>query len=348
MTNLTIENVYTRQTAKALTKKHFWKLLGMMLIVLLVTYALMIGCTLLITSVAASTVEVSPAQTASTAASASPLAVVLSILTMVVVYLVAGGMGMGLISAMIDICRDNGHVKIRQVFSRMSKCLKAFGLMLWIEFKMLLWMLPAIALMLFTVMGFLVAGDPQTAQVTEETAPFLTVLPFLFLILMLVLIIPAAFRYMLSTYILADKPETGVFECVRQSKALMKGHKWQAFKLAVPPILLLYLFVLILGIVLGLTTALVTDGNIAVILSAIVTIVYFILALYFSLRISMGYCIFYLKRQGEMPCVPPEEEERIVCWQPGQAPQPAGEPVAAPSDEHIAGWQPTENKPDQE
>lgn len=60
MSNLTVENVYTRQTAKALTKKHFWKLLAMMLVVLLVTYAVAIGCTLLITTVAAGTVDVIP------------------------------------------------------------------------------------------------------------------------------------------------------------------------------------------------------------------------------------------------------------------------------------------------
>ena len=41
MTKLTIENVYTRHKAKELTKKHFWKLLGMMAIAFGIPFVLM-------------------------------------------------------------------------------------------------------------------------------------------------------------------------------------------------------------------------------------------------------------------------------------------------------------------
>ena len=40
MSNLTVENVYIRHNAKLLTNKHFWKLLGMTLIIAAVVFGL--------------------------------------------------------------------------------------------------------------------------------------------------------------------------------------------------------------------------------------------------------------------------------------------------------------------
>ena len=41
----------------------------------------------------------------------------------------------------------------------------------------------------------------------------------------------AAYRYRMSLYLLLDHPEMGVMECLRTSKEMMKGHKWECFVL---------------------------------------------------------------------------------------------------------------------
>ncbi len=50
----------------------------------------------------------------------------------------------------------------------------------------------------------------------------------------LLLIVPgiiASYRYRLATYLLIDHPEYSVMDCIRQSKALMAGHKGELFLL---------------------------------------------------------------------------------------------------------------------
>ena len=41
----------------------------------------------------------------------------------------------------------------------------------------------------------------------------------------------AAYRYRMAIYLLVDDPGRGVMECIRLSKEMMKGHKWELFVL---------------------------------------------------------------------------------------------------------------------
>ena len=41
----------------------------------------------------------------------------------------------------------------------------------------------------------------------------------------------AAYRYRMAIYLLVDDPSRGVMECIRLSKEMMKGHKWELFVL---------------------------------------------------------------------------------------------------------------------
>jgi uncharacterized membrane protein len=63
----------------------------------------------------------------------------------------------------------------------------------------------------------------------------LEILAGLFVVLWsLLLIVPgiiAAYRYRMAMYILIDHPEMSVMACLRESKRLMKGHKWELFVL---------------------------------------------------------------------------------------------------------------------
>lgn len=50
----------------------------------------------------------------------------------------------------------------------------------------------------------------------------------------LLLVVPgliAEYRYRMAIYILIDNPEKSVMECIRESKRMMKGHKWELFML---------------------------------------------------------------------------------------------------------------------
>lgn len=290
MSNLTVENVYTRQNARALAKKHFWKLLGMTLIIAAITLGIMFaGMSLLgITSYTA----VSSIETAMASGNVSAAFTIGYLVLMLVITLVSGGLSLGMNSALIDLCRGDESVTVGRVFSRMGQCLKALGLSLWVGLKTFLWMLPGYALLL---VGLIVAASAESEALG-------VLIPLGSIILIFALVIPAAYRYLLSTYILADKPETGVFACVRESKELMKGHKWQAFKLVIPVILILYLLVFLFSLVASLLAALLAE--ISSVLGAIVTIVLMVamlgLSLFFAFRISFCYCIFYLNRQNEV------------------------------------------------
>ena len=364
MTNLTIENVYTRQAAKALSKKHFWKLLGMMVITFGVSLGLTYGGIFLLAKATSVPVENVLSTTFSTTYvsistqvdSSAPLSFLLGYgALMVLVSILGGGLGLGLMSALLDICRNQESVKVRQVFSRMRYCFKSFLLGLWVTFKTLLWALPGLVIIFFVVGGILVVGDPHTMQATEATTVALSFMPFVMMAVIFALVIPAALRYYLSTYILADEPATGVFDCVKQSKAMMKGHKWQCFKLTIP--LLLTCYAIMFGVMIVLVVAMFVLGQTAaqseaygiflLVFPAVLYTVFIGVVLVYNIRASLCCSLFYLKRKGELAAVPPEEEERIVCWQPGVEQTP-GESVPNGSDDHIACWQPGEEKKDEE
>ena len=277
MKNLSVENVYTRAAAKELTKKHFWKLLGMLAIMLGITYAILLGGSALLSIMGNEVV----------------MAIGMIVLILVMV-LIAAGLGMGFYSAMIDLCRGNEDVTVGRVFSRMRQCPKACGLSLWIGLKTFLWMLPGYVLMIAGVMLAMMAPAP------EDSSGIMVLMMLGGMILMFALIFPAVYRYMLSTYILADKPETGVFESVRQSKAMMKGHKWQAFKLVLPVVLIMYVVMLVLSVAFGAAIGLLANTPVAMTILSIVLMIAVIGAdLYYMIRMYLCYALFYLKRVEE-------------------------------------------------
>lgn len=354
MKNLTVENIYTRQTAKQLTKKNFWRMLGMMLLTGLIFFVLFFGGIYLL-SVATDTPWTITAQTSAysiyveTAAAASPAFSIGYFVLMLVVSVPGTGLNLGLIRSITDISRGEEKVPVRRIFSRMKYFLKGWGLSLWVGFKMLLWALPVYAIAIVAAVAVTAAGITTTDSLTgvssipidqEVVITLLTILPFAALILLLGLVIPAALRYSQSSYVLADEPATGVFESVRKSKAMMKGHKWQYFKLFIPYILKVYGWMLLFVVVFVIAGTFLQQANawlIAVLGIAMVVLLYAMLFIYIS-RIMVAACVYYLKRKGEMPAVPPEEEERIVAWQPAEA-KTAPESVAS-ADDHIACWNP--------
>jgi uncharacterized membrane protein len=244
MKNLSVENIYTRQKAKELTKKNFWRLLGMMMLTGLIVSVLVYGGIALLSYLTdaqwVTTVQAYSYQATINPASIGTEFTIGFIVLIVVATLLGTGLNLGLLRAITDVARDAEKVPVGRVFSRMKYFLKGWCLSLWVGFKTMLWALIVYLPVGFIGFGIAVAGDPQSAQLNETTAMLMTMLPLFAIILVFALVIPAMLRYFLSTYVLADEPSTGVFECVRQSKAMMKGHKWQLFKLTIPYLLKMY------------------------------------------------------------------------------------------------------------
>ena len=344
MKNLSIENIYTRQAAKSLTKKNFWRLLGMMLLTGLIVSVLAYGGIFLLSQLTGAQ-WVTNVQPYSYQASIDPRTVTPAFLggfaaLLLVVILLGVGLNLGLLRATTDIARGEEKVPVGRVFSRMKYFLKGIGLGIWVGIKTMLWALPLYAIIGFVGFGIAVAGDPQNAQLTETTKMVMAFLPLVTLILAFALVIPAMLRYFLATYVLADEPTTGVFECVRKSKAMMKGHKWQLFKLPIPYLLKMYGWLFLIAIVVGIPVAVGQNvkSDVATIVMVIGDVLFLVKMLIYALRSQVACCLFYLKRKGEMPCIPAEEEERIVAWQPAEA-KTAPESVAS-ADDHIACWNP--------
>ena len=357
MKNLSVENIYTRQKAKELTKKNFWRLLGMMMLTGLIVSVLVYGGIALLSYLTdaqwISTVKAYSYQATINPASIGAEFTIGFIVLMIVATLLGTGLNLGLLRAITDVARDTEKVPVGRVFSRMKYFLKGWCLSLWVGFKTMLWALIVYLPVGFIGFGIAVAGDPQSAQLNEATAMLMTMLPLFAIILVFALVIPAMLRYFLSTYVLADEPSTGVFECVRQSKAMMKGHKWQLFKLTIPYLLKMYgwMFLIIAVFTAVMAVGQNVQSDAVSIIAAVVMLASYVLLLVkllvYALRSQVAFCVFYLKRKGETPAIPPEEEERIVAWQPAEA-KTAPESVAS-ADDHIACWNPGgEVKPDKE
>ena len=357
MKNLSVENIYTRQKAKELTKKNFWRLLGMMMLTGLIVSVLVYGGIALLSYLTdaqwVTTVQAYSYQATINPASIGAEFTIGFIVLMIVATLLGTGLNLGLLRAITDVARDTEKVPVGRVFSRMKYFLKGWCLSLWVGFKTMLWALIVYLPVGFIGFGIAVAGDPQSAQLNETTAMLMTMLPLFAIILVFALVIPAMLRYFLSTYVLADEPSTGVFECVRKSKAMMKGHKWQLFKLTIPYLLKMYgwMFLIIAVFTAVMAVGQNVQSDAVSIIAAVVMLASYVLLLVkllvYALRSQVAFCVFYLKRKGETPAIPPEEEERIVAWQPAEA-KTAPESVAS-ADDHIACWNPGgEVKPDKE
>ncbi len=291
MSNLTVENVYTRQKAKELTQKYLGKLLGLMVTAVGIPYVIsMVGIPCVISMVASSLQMLTKSE---------PVLAIGGFVLSLANMLLSSGLVLGLYSAMIDLCRGDDTVTVGRVFSRMGECLKAFGLNLWVGLKIMLWALPAYALMIALVFFALDAVKDSAVMAGEASVWLQTLLmisPLVVMVLVCALVVPAALRYMLSVYILADKPETGVFDCVNQSKAMMQGHKWQAFKLTLPIVLIMLVVLLVITVAVGSLGALLGLNPNSFGFSIIMMIVTFVAMLYYMIRMYLCYALFYLKR----------------------------------------------------
>lgn len=302
--NQTVENVYLRQDAVRLTRKHFWRLLGMLLLIVLIAGVLDTGLTALgdllllkesqdvIDAAIAFTQEnrISSANTlleAQTNLLTSPKYLLFNLAFILITGLMNAALSLGRHAQMLEAARG-GKPRILGVFCRMRQCLKGWLLSLWVTLKLGLWAIPGL---------ILISAD--TALWQGASSNWLTAIG---IGLVLGLVIPAALRYCLATFILADDPDRGVRECVTLSKGLMAGRKWQCFKLGVPAVLkmlgMMYGFMILLSIPMAFVASYDNSPRLLLVILVLAALIGILLVtLYFSIQFDLAYALFYLKRR---------------------------------------------------
>lgn len=293
MSNSTIENVYIRQEAKELARKHRWTLIGMCAIYYAISYGISMGGDLLLTLLTGGATQVAVAPNGTLTLQHNYAYTFGNFILQLISILVSSGLMLGLACSTIDIARDTAHVRARDVFCRMSSCFKACRLSLWVGLKIFLWALPVCAGVI--VLAFAAAAIPDS----DLAVSLMTILPFVLVIFMCALMFPAVYRYAMSNYVLAEAPETGVRACVERSKAMMKGRKWQFFKLPIPFYLALLGLFIALMLVLSLLVALDTSLLTTIVFTILLYGGAFALLCIFMPRILLCSALFYVKHAAD-------------------------------------------------
>ena len=137
------------------------------------------------------------------------------------------------------------ELPVSAVFSRLRIFLKSIGLRLLIVLKVLLWILPGIAVLLLSMIP-LFRADPGSTEAVYSAVNVSIPLVYLSMIAITVLGVMGYLFYAMADLILADEPEERVLSCLRRSKALMKGRRSVLMSLLLS-FLLWYLLVILVS-----------------------------------------------------------------------------------------------------
>ena len=143
---------------------------------------------------------------------------------------------------------------VSAVFSRLRIFLKSIGLRLLIVLKVLLWMLPGLAVFLFSVIP-LVRANPGSSAELSSAADISFHLMSVGMIAMIVLGVMGYLYYAMAEFILADEPEERILSCARRSKMLMKGRRSVLMSLWLSFLLWYLLILMVSSMVAGIAGA---------------------------------------------------------------------------------------------
>ena len=143
---------------------------------------------------------------------------------------------------------------VSAVFSRLRIFLKSIGLRLLIVLKVLLWMLPGLAVFLFSVIPLMRANPGNSGElVSAVNISFHLVSAGM--IAMIVLGVMGYLYYAMAEFILADEPEERILSCARRSKMLMKGRRSVLMSLWLSFLLWYLLILMVSSMVAGIAGA---------------------------------------------------------------------------------------------
>ena len=140
------------------------------------------------------------------------------VITTLITWLISPVLTLGFNHTLIKTLRRE-EVAVTTVLARLPLFFKAIGLNLMIFLRLVLWMLPGMALSMFGAVVTLL--EPSIGGLLMLAA----------MAVMFVLMIRAMYSYRLATYIMADVPETGINASIRRSKEVMKGRRMELFGL---------------------------------------------------------------------------------------------------------------------
>ena len=140
------------------------------------------------------------------------------VITTLITWLLSPVLTLGFNHTLIKTLRRE-EIAVTTVLARLPLFFKAIGLNLMIFLRLLLWMLPGMALSMFGAVVTLL--EPSIGGLLMLAA----------MAVMFVLMIRAMYSYRLATYIMADVPETGINASIRRSKEVMKGRRMELFGL---------------------------------------------------------------------------------------------------------------------
>ena len=140
------------------------------------------------------------------------------VITTLITWLFSPVLTLGFNHTLIKTLRRE-EVAVNTVLARLPLFFKAIGLNLMIFLRLVLWMLPGMALSMFGAVVTLL--EPSIGGLLMLAA----------MAVMFVLMIRAMYSYRLATYIMADVPETGINASIRRSKEVMKGRRMELFGL---------------------------------------------------------------------------------------------------------------------
>lgn len=165
-------------------------------------------------------------------------------------WLVSPFLTLGMLNYFFMLLRGEQDVPVSAVFSRKGCFFKGIGLNLMTALRTFLWMLP----------GAVLEVASMFLALSESTSTIGLVLMLAGSAAMLVLGIRAALHYAMATRVLAECPEKGINQCIRESVAIMRNRKLLLVSLELSFILLSLLISLaeslltgMLGTVLGAT-----------------------------------------------------------------------------------------------
>ncbi|MDO4484191.1 MAG: DUF975 family protein [Clostridia bacterium] len=119
---------------------------------------------------------------------------------------------------------------INEAFALLGRFFKALLLQIVIVIKIALWSIPGIIALVVFIAAMLTSGNGSVELLLSGY--------YLCFALMVVPAVMAWCRYAMSTFVVADAPETGVLAAIRRSKQLMKNRKGKYFGLVVTYLLL--------------------------------------------------------------------------------------------------------------
>ena len=140
------------------------------------------------------------------------------VITTLITWLLSPVLTLGFNHTLIKILRRE-EIAVTTVLARLPLFFKAIGLNLMIFLRLVLWMLPGMALSMFGAVVTLL--EPSIGGLLMLAA----------MAVIFVLMIRAMYSYRLATYIMADVPETGINASIRRSKEVMKGRRMELFGL---------------------------------------------------------------------------------------------------------------------